>query len=471
MRNPRDSTIGMARAHGRSLAADMATIIECRITDLAHGGDGIGRPEGSPVVFVPATVPGDLVRVEMVSRAKDYARGVVVEVLEAGQGRRSPPCPESAACGGCQWQHVEEKAQALAARDLLVSALRRSGRLDVSGVEVADTLVVEPVLRGRQRARFHARLDASAPGLGFHRRGSHDVHVMEECLALEPELERLRRAVGSALPRVARALRGLGDCDVEIALPREDAAVLQLVGRASAAPAAAVRGACAALQATSESLRSVEVVVRDGAGRTTRARQGEEAVRYLRGTVLEPEAFVAYLSPGGFMQASRAGNLALTSRVLAAARSGAFAGEEVLELFAGNGNFTLPLAAEGARVTAVEGDERAVRNLARAAGEHGLEVDARADSVESELRHLAARGRRFPLVVMDPPRTGARAEVALLPRLGVERLVYVSCDAVTLARDAAVLAAAGLRLVRAEPLLLFPQTAHFETVACFEAGA
>ena len=164
------------------------------------------------------------------------------------------------------------------------------------------------------------------------------------------------------------------------------------------------------------------------------------------------------------------GNALLISRVLQAARDAALPrGSRVLELFAGDGNFSLPLAAAGFDVVASDSDERAVvnarlaleREVARPAGRLRIEHA----SAEAHASRLARGGERVDLIVLDPPRSGARESCEILPRLDPRAIIMVSCDAATLARDVAILSKAGYSLARAEPLALFPQTAHFETVA------
>jgi 23S rRNA (uracil1939-C5)-methyltransferase len=440
-----------------------------RIASFAHGGDGLAREAGQRVTFVPDTVPGDLVEVDVLESRRDFERGRLVTVVEPGPARREPPCPETASCGGCQWQHVAEAAQAAAARELLVSALRRTGHLDVATVEVAACASgAVDALRYRQRARFHVRLRHPA-GLGFHRRSSHEVHVPAACLVLEPELEALRLDVARVLPEVVRVLPDAGQAELQLDLPAPGRALARLeVTTRRPVGAAALKAACGVIASASPALRAVEVEARLERGRDVAVEStGVPRVPYRRGTAEEPERFPACLAPGGFMQASRAGNLLLVSRVLAACAPTLRDGSRVLELFAGNGNLTLPLAAAGGRVTSVESDARAVLCAQLAAREAGLTVDARAGEAGAVVRELAAAGGRLDLIVLDPPRTGARAECSVLAGLQPRAVVYVSCDAVTFARDAAVLVAAGLSLVRAEPLLLFPQTAHFETVAVF----
>ncbi len=176
-----------------------------------------------------------------------------------------------------------------------------------------------------------------------------------------------------------------------------------------------------------------------------------------------PEALVT--SGETFTQINLRQNLTLVE--LAIALGAPAAGEEVLDLCCGLGNLALPAAAAGARVTGVDLDERAVVQARENARRLGRAATFVRDDAGAAVRALAGAGRRFALVLLNPPRTGAREAVAALPALCPSRVVIVSCDPATLARDAAALAAAGYVLEVVRPLDLFPQTAHLETVTLF----
>lgn len=437
-----------------------------RIDSLAQGGDGIARRPDRPVVFVGDTAPGDIVRARIVSGGRDFRRGIVLEILERGPGRREPPCPEAGACGGCQWQHLEDAAQDEAARILLLDALRRVGRLDVDESRIARALGLPSRLHYRQRARLHLDLASCPPRLGFLRAGSHDVHAAERCCVLEPALESVRLAVSAALPDLAAILPDTR-AQLQVDLPAPERAAMRLEITSRAASSGRLAKALELLSRIAPICASMEA-----SAPRARASRGEPRVAYRRGLIDEPLKYPAFLSPGGFMQASRDGNLLLTTRVVEAVGSLDLpAGARVLELFAGNGNLTLPIAAMDFDLRACDGDARAIGNARLAAAEcaallpraPAFEVADAADLT----RALAASGSRVDLVILDPPRVGARAACEAMSALAARAVVYVSCDAATLARDAAILVRAGFRLERAEPLALFPQSAHFETVAVF----
>ena len=435
---------------------------ELRIDALAQGGDAIARPPDGPIVFVEGAAPGDLVLAELEAPRRGFQRGRVLEVLESGPGRREPPCPEAGSCGGCGWQHLNEETQARAVRELLATALRRTGGFDPDEVEIPPTLTPVPPLGYRRRARFVLDLRAEPPRLGFRRRRSHAVHPVPTCPVLEPELDGLRAAVATRLQALADLLPSLrrAELGLDLTAPGQATASLSLPARVERG---ALRRAADALAAASPALAAIEV--RDPEGAVLR---GRARLAYRQGPAEEPERHPARHAPGGFLQASRSGNAALVERVLAAAGPALRPGARVLELFAGSGNFSLPLAAAGARLTAVEENAAALECCREALDEAGLDAELIAGDAAATVEGLVLEQGRWDLAVLDPPRTGAKDCARALGALGPARIVSVSCDAATFARDAALLREAGYRLRRAEALLLFPQTPHFEIVGLLE---
>jgi 23S rRNA (uracil1939-C5)-methyltransferase len=409
------------------------------------------------VVFLPETAPGDRVRAELETERRGLRRGRVLEILESGPGRREPPCPEAGDCGGCGWQHLSEEAQAEAIGALVDNALRRTGGFDLAGTELLPPRPASPPLAYRQRARFVLDLQASPPKLGFRRRRSHAVHAMASCPVLEPELDALRGALAGTLGELARLLPAVRQAELSLDLPAPGLATAALSIRDRVSRSALE--ACADwLAATAPGLAALEC-----AGPAERIRRGPERVSWRR----EGRDLPASHVPGGFLQASRSGGELLVDRALAACGE-SLRGERLLELFSGSGNFTLPLAAAGAKVTAVEENPAAVAACRAALDEAGFDAELVAAPALRVLEGFVTERRRFDLVLLDPPRTGAKEEVRRLAALRPKRIVSVSCDAATFARDARLLRDCGYRLSSVEPLMLFPQTPHFEIVGLLE---
>ena len=408
----------------------MKPVVELEITALAAGGDAVGRDAGGRVTFVPGAAPGDRVRARVVETHRSFARAELVEVIAPGPARVAAPCPLAAArtCGGCPWMHVGADAQLAAKQALAAGALRG---LVARGMELAAPRAPVPPLRWRRRARFHR--DGVVIGLDAPR--SRRVTDVAACLQLDARLEAALGAVREVLAGVPGrgeihlAVGHRGDVHVvlegDVPPERADA----LVGRAGIAGARA--GAHVA---------------------------GAPAIELEPGVLMPADAFA---------QASEAGNRALVEEVVAAAGEA----RRVLELYAGSGNFTRALVARGVEVVA--NDIRAP--FESACPERGREAaeskgSGRAEWVvgtaEEAVRRLA--GERFDAVLLDPPRTGAKEAVTALAAIDAPRVIYVACDAATLARDLAILDAAGWAPRRAVVLDLMPQTAHLEIVAVAE---
>lgn len=392
-----------------------------KVESLVHGGEALARHEGR-VVFLRGAAPGDVVEAELTSAGRfEHAR--VLRVLERGQSRVDPPCPIVDRCGGCPVQQISYPAQLGAKQELTADALERIGGFARGSYELAPIVASPAQFRYRRRARLHR---ARGGGWGFAQAGGVDVEPVETCLLFEPLLEEL-----------AAAARDVAATDLGL-LAGERRGAVDLRGPAS-------------------------------------RRQAEKLLehRSIRGVTLNgevlgdpvvvdpplPNGARLRLRPDTFAQANRAALPLLQREVLAAAGEA----PRILELFCGSGTLTLPLLGERS-VTAVESAGPSLSLLRRSADEAGLRVRL----IEGDAAEVA-RAYEGPLdaALLDPPRTGAADAALALAALKPGRIVYVSCDAPTLARDGKLLARAGYRLVKATPLDLFPQTAHFEIVAIF----
>ena len=229
-----------------------------------------------------------------------------------------------------------------------------------------------------------------------------------------------------------------------------DGAAVRLLLRGGRGEPVAIPGAAARAVRDAAAARGLRLLLDDTSGEPLALGPGPDAL------VTTGETFT---------QINLRQNLALVE--LAIALAAPVPGEEVLDLCCGLGNLALPAAARGGRVTGVDLDEQAIVQARENARRLGRAATFVRDDAAAAVRALAGAGRRFPLVLLNPPRTGAREAVAAIPALSPSRVVVVSCDPATLARDAAALAASGYILDAARPVDLFPQTAHVETVALF----
>ena len=393
----------------------MSADVELTLTldSLAFGGEAVGRDAGGRVVFVAGGAPGDRVRARVTEHKRSFARAELVQVLTPG-ARVTPPCPIVDRCGGCPWQHVTVEAQRAAKQAIVARALARSGAI------VMPIAASEATLGYRTRARMSARDGA----VGFAARRSHAVVDVEACLALDPALDLALQA----------ARRGLG----------------RLIGEGGAL-AGLVRGG------------AVELAVTTGAGANRAQLAMAAAALEGRAGISRVTVDDAQAPAAGFAQANAVENERLRQLVREAARAD---GLRVLELYAGDGNFTRDLGAVAAGGVAVEGDRAAVARLRAAVAEAGWTVSA--EPAERAVDRLARAGERFDVVVLDPPRAGAIEVVDGLARLAPARIVYVSCDPMTLQRDLAALARHGYVARTAWPVDMMPHTWHVEVVCLVE---
>jgi len=416
-----------------------------RVDSVGVRGDGIAL-HGGERVYLPFTAPGDVVRARLGVKSGEGRPGEVLAIIEKG-ARAAPPCPHFGACGGCALQHLSPDAYAEAKIAWLAAALRQHG---------LDERVVAPLrclpAGTRRRARLSMRRPrdtGAAVEIGFQARRSHRVVDMRSCAVLHPALTALLAPLRRLAPMLL-APGGEGAATATLA----DAGVDLLLDLPAPPPLAGMEAMAAFARAA-----DLARLAWRGPG------HAPAPVTQFRPARIAFGGVAVDLPYDAFLQASAEADEALSGAVLAAC-GGA---RRIADLFAGIGTFALPLAAL-APVHAVDGDEDAMNALRAAAARAGL------GRLTCERRDLAQRPlapdelARFDTVVFDPPRAGARAQSAALAASKVERVVAVSCNQATFARDARMLTDGGLRLIAVEPIDSFVWSPHLELVARFERG-
>jgi 23S rRNA (uracil1939-C5)-methyltransferase len=404
------------------------------IRDIGHRGDGIADAAGGQV-FVAYTLPGEVVEVEAFPGHPD--RRHLLRVETPSRERIAPICPHFGVCGGCQTQHWNFARYRDWKHALVASALRQAG-LDVPVGELIDAHG-----EGRRRAVLHARRSAhDVLEVGFAAYRAHHVISIDRCPVLEPALD-------GALAAAWALAEGLGamkkPLDIQVTAT-EGGLDVDVRGSGPMPPQRAT-----ALARLAETHRLARLT-----------RHGELIAQRAAPMVRIGKAQVE-LPPGSFLQATAEGESVL-ARLVAEHVGKAKA---IADLFCGVGPFALRLA-ERARVVAMDADAAAIAALRQAAPAPGLkpvEADAR-DLFRRPL--LPAELKRFEAVVFDPPRQGAEAQARELAASKVERIVAVSCNAATFARDARILVGGGYRLTAVTPVDQFRHSAHVEIVGKFE---
>ena len=419
--------------------------IDVEVERLSADGEGVASWNGR-ALFVPDALPGEVVRVVPSVEGK-VQRGRLLEVLRPAPERIVPGCPLAGTCGGCDWLHIDPAAQRRERERAVRAALERLGGVDLSRVTWLPT-----VAAGDLGTRRRADLTWTGTALGYLHRRSHDPVLVAHCPALVGPLADLPGRLAPLLLPLGRRLRA-------VRLLAEEGKVSVALSLAGAVSPRAREVALAVVRA---GLRGVVLVPGAGAsedvGRPTL--RGPAPLRPEVSLLFRPEAFAQAHGEGMPLLVERALDLLAANHDQAA-----------LELYAGNGTFTFGLAGRAASVLAVESSALSVRLAAAASTGAGLgNVRFVQGEAEKVCRGLVKEGRRFDLLLADPPRAGAAGLGPVARDLGVRRLVYVACDPGALARDAAALTGAGFRLTTLQLVDMFPGTHHSETLAALESG-
>ena len=441
----------------------MSKKVAVEITGLNHAGEGVGRIDNA-VVFVPQTVPGDLAEIEIVTRKRNYLRGRLVELKEASPDRIDAPCPHAETCGGCQFQHIAYPSQLAWKRVQVEEAMRRIGGLEV---EVEPILGMADPINYRGKAQLPLGGSPGKVEMGFFRRGTHDIVDMRECLVQHPLMVKLALTVREIIedlglpPYDEIRHRGVFRHAVIRASFAEEKLMLVLVTRTENIPlqdeiVERLRKAVPELVSIAHNVnpKVTNVIF----GPTTRIIWGEPYI-------FEHIGELRYaISPRSFFQVNPLQTKVLYDKVREfAALQG---NETVLDLYCGTGTIGLYLAKDAERVIGVEtiadavADARYNAELNNIASAEFIEGKA-----EDVLPDLVKRLGQIDVAVVDPPRKGCDQVVLdSLAEEDVKRIVYVSCNPATLARDLAYLKERGYTVGTVQPVDMFPWTSHVECV-------
>ncbi|RTZ77602.1 MAG: 23S rRNA (uracil(1939)-C(5))-methyltransferase RlmD [Gammaproteobacteria bacterium] len=428
--------------------------VEASIDSLSHDGRGVARVD-EKVTFIHGALPGERVRFRYTARRRSRDEGEVVEVLEPSPRRVEPGCEHFGLCGGCSLQHLEAQAQIEYKQQILLDAFTHLGKVDPE--EVLPPLLNERPWGYRRKARLGVK-NVPKKGrvlVGFRERGSNLIATLEHCEVLHPK-------IGHALMDLSDLIGGLSRPgripQIEVAMDDERCVLIfRNLDPLGAEDEKRLR----------DFAREKDFIIylQPGGPETVTPLDEPADLRYrLPGFDLELR-----FEPGDFTQVNSDINRQMVAR--AVEMLDPRQDERVLDLFCGIGNFTLPLATRAGEVVGVEGAAELVARARENARRNGLEnVRFHVANLYEELQEPWLK-ERFHKVLLDPPRSGAQEVLGHLPRMGVERILYVSCYPGTLARDAGELVHRhGYRLLSAGVMDMFPHTAHVESIALFEKG-
>lgn len=449
------------------------------IDKLCYGGAGLGRLDGK-ACFVPFTAPGDVARIRIVKDKRSFVEGEVVRLDVASPLRVAPPCPAFGVCGGCHWQHLSYQQQLNQKGAIFADSLRRIGKVEVDSILPVAASANSLGYRSRIQLK-HARKNG-ATLLGFFKTASHDIiDIPYGCAIADPLLNRIAGELRQLLTRLPEPA-AIPQLDLSIGDSGDSIVVLHFNGRDLEKLTQRIRQELEAIPSVSGFF--VMAAVPPAAGKKSAGKGGKKtkgAVQASGKRQLEhvfgidalsysiPAGFFPGsrklklgFSKGGFSQINYPQNLELIRTVW---EWGGFSRKErVLDLYCGNGNISIPLADYVAEVVGIEGYAPSIEDAAANAAANGVEnASFQVSDASQAVRRMVKRGERFDVVILDPPRGGAEA-AGEIASLSPEKILYISCDPATLARDLGALCQNGYRVTRSRPVDMFPQTYHLESV-------
>ena len=442
------------------------------IEKLIYGGDGLARlPATSPAnstsealgrgkaVFFPFVLAGEKIEATLTAQKPGFARGKADAIVEPSSHRVLPGCQYFSRCGGCHYQHATYEHQLEIKKEILRESLRRLAKIDLEfDIEVHPS----PPWNYRNRSRLQVRVSPTFAA-GYFKLASHELLAVEDCPISSPLIN---RGI-TALWQSGRAGKvPVGVREVEFFANADDSQLLVDVGCARDARRAAVREWAEELRAAMPKVAGV-VAFREANPGDRKASPQEVLVTVGEDHLTYQTKLAAYrVSAGSFFQTNRH----LTDGLVKIVTDGQ-SGEAVLDLYAGVGLFSTALAGDFRHIVSVESSQTSSADLACNRPSHGEAVQATTEQYLARTENAGRAGRgavpvpKPDLAVVDPPRSGLGEGVARsLANLGAPRIVYVSCDPATLARDLVPLLAAGYRVEQVHLVDLFPQTYHLESI-------
>ena len=428
-------------------------VAQVTVESLAHDGRGVTHLDGK-AVFIDGALPGEVVSFEYLASRKKFDEGRVLEVLQASKDRVEPGCPHYGLCGGCSLQHLDASAQILAKQQVLLDNLERIGKVTPKALLAPIT---GPVWGYRTKARLGARYVIKKGRLlvGFREKRMPYVADLSRCEVLHP-------SVGERFHELAELIGGLA---AKASIPQVEVSVSEGV------TALVFRHLEPLCETDLEAFRrfavdqDIHVYLQPGGPDTIHLLWPEQSILsyHLPGQDIEIR-----FRPTDFTQVNMDINQKMVTRVLEMLALEST--DNVLDLFCGLGNFTLPMARLAGSVTGVEGAAELVSRARDNAALNRIDnISFHAADLAAESPDAAWAGRDYNKVLIDPPRSGAAEVMGTLRKIRPRQIVYVSCHPGSLARDAGTLVnEMGYRLRSAGVMDMFPHTSHVESIALFE---
>ena len=422
------------------------------IEKIIHGGNGLGRLEDGLVVMVPFVLPGEQVEVKEKKRSKKFIQAELLSIIQASASRIAPPCPYYTQCGGCNLQHIEYTEQLALKRTLLTETLERS-KIPLATATLNSTVPSPRSLAYRYRIRLH--LDTKQC-LGFHRVGSNQVIPITRCLlatdAINHSLHVFRtKYLDQKLAATWKAVEF-----IESPTTGKITIVLHPRHHSNNSPTVDLSEAAAyTVSKNKQNVRTAQPPLPPS--------QLQQQFIYLG---LE---YTLSWDSYCFFQTNAEQNAQLVSLVID--RLNSASPTTLLDLFCGIGNFSIPLLLSGWQVTGVEHNQRSIAWARKNSVHPGSKatISYQCENVTRSLAQHNQKNLHFDVVLLDPPRQGLDKEaVAHLIALAPKKIVYISCDPATMARDLMSMCASGYSVKEVTPVDMFPQTHHIESMIVLE---
>lgn len=414
---------------------------QCFIDGISHDGQGVGRLDGQ-AIFVPGALPGEIADIDIVQKRRNFARGRLNSIVEASPHRVVAPCPYYQRCGGCSYQHASYQLQSELKTKVLKQTLQRIGKVDT---EVNPCLPSPQIWRYRNRVTWHGASGREGWELGYYRSNTHDILPVNDCLLVSEAMQ----MVSNNINRQFRNIGPLPAIELSVRESSYDKGMMAVISGLTSRQAGQLGNTGGA--------RDLSIIHCEQQNCT--ALRGEPFLREKLGQI------DFNISPQAFFQVNRG----QAERLLDIVRGwlSLQGTETILDAYCGAGPLALNLASRVRKVIGIEAFRPAVADAKANARLNGLRNTRFLAGLAEDI--MPTLTNRFDAVILDPPRSGCAPEVVQsVARLQIPRVIYVSCEPSTLARDLALFNQIGYKILGVQPLDMFPWTRHVECVVKIE---
>ena len=425
------------------------------IEKIIASGKGLARTAEGQVIMTPFTLPDERLVISEEKKKSSYIEGQVNKILTSSPARINPSCPAYGECGGCDLQHGSYQEQLRIKKGIIEESLLRA-KVPAEHIEQIDSPLASPAQWGY---RYRLRLKINRSGqLGFFKKRSNTFIPITKCPVAS-------QGICSALAELNKnkILQVLAKTCPELELlesPTDRQVTLVLRGNNRKNLSSAV------LQELTTIAEIQHIGWLNRKGFQYLSSQAEPLSQDIHLKELEDHFCSLSWSGGCFSQVNPGQNEELINLVCKAA--GDLHGKTVLDLYCGMGNFSIPLGYCGGTVTGIEGNPESIHWAEENARQAEISAHFFVADVRQALQQLVEQGEKTDIILLDPPRSGVGKNIALLPCLEPEKIIYISCDPATLARDLSILCSQGYKISRFVPMDMFPQTSHIESVVVLE---